>query len=284
MPKTRWVFMNALNWAGILARSRCPDYNSKRERYLLMAQRNLLMRCAVLVVVLYCTATCNAEIIYNATTDFATGSNPNGVWSYHFSNDTLRDGTYALLTEVDPLGGGPGGGSLVWHADSGVATAQRPFAGVNTTSLGGSSWQINELAIHPGQSAGGLGSGLAVLSWTSPFTGTVDVDYSLAMGLSGDVLWFFEQNDSANTLATGSLSGLSATDTISLTNISVNGGDRLNFVVDSNGSVGSDLVRLSNATIASTAVPEPSSFLLTMLAFPFILLRRLRNRAAVVQA
>ncbi|MEO1527993.1 MAG: PEP-CTERM sorting domain-containing protein [Planctomycetota bacterium] len=243
----------------------------------------MLMRCSVLVLVPYCTATCDAGIIYNATTDFGFGSNPNGVWSYHYSNDTLRDGAYELFTEVDPLVGGAAGGSLVWHADPGVATAQRPFAGVNTTSPGVSSWQVNELAIHPGQSGGGGGAGLAILSWTSPFTGTANVDFSLAMGLSGDVLWFFEQNDSTNTLASGSMSGFSDSDAFSLTNISVNIGDRLNFVVDSNGSVGSDLVRLSNATIEANAVPEPSSLLLTLVACPFVLLRRSRNRKSHVE-
>ncbi len=220
---------------------------------------------------------CSAAVIYDATSEFSTASNPNGVWSYQFSNDTVRDGTYSLLTELDPLNVGPAGGSLVWHADAGVPRAQRPFAGVNTTTRGTSSWAVGELAIHPGQSAGGSGAGMAILSWTSPVTGTADIDFSLAMGLFGNVLWFFERNDSSITLASGTLVGATATDTFSLSNISINTGDRLNFVVDSNGSVGSDLVRLTSATIKTNAVPEPSTFVVLALGAPLGLYRRYRR-------
>lgn len=218
-----------------------------------------------------------AGIIYDATADFSTAANPNGVWSYHFSDDTVRDGSYDLFTEVDPAGGSPGGpgiGSLLWHADAGVATGQRPFAGINTTSPGSSSWALNELALHPGQSGGGGGDGLAVLSWTSPVTGTADVSFSLAMGLGGNVAWFFEQNNSATTLDSGTLIGSSATDTISLLGLSITAGDRLNLVLDNNGIIGNDLVRLTSATIETNAVPEPSAIALMVCGFGGFLIRK----------
>ena len=48
---------------------------------------------ATVCVAVYAQSNCNAAVIYDATSEFSTESNPNGVWSYHFSNDTVRDGT-----------------------------------------------------------------------------------------------------------------------------------------------------------------------------------------------
>ncbi len=207
-------------------------------------------------------------IVYNAVSEFSTGSNPNGSWSYRFSNDTLRDGVYPLLTEIAPL---TDNGSLSWHADPGVSPSRRPWAALNTTSTYGS-WLAGELAIHPGQSNLGSGPGLAILSWISTVNGTVNVQFSFALGLPGDILWFFEHNDSSKTLDSGALSG-SGSDSISLTNITINQGDRLNFVVDSNGGVGADLLRISSATIAVNAVPEPTSIACFALTFGSALMR-----------
>ena len=200
--------------------------------------------------------TSDAGVVYDATADFTLSSNPSGTWSYLYSNDTVRDGSYSLFTEVDPLGVD---GPLAWHADIGASTASRPWAGIKTTATGFGSWQVGELALHPGRSGNAAGDGLAILTWTSPVTGTVNVNYSLAMGLSGNVLWFFEKNDGTNTLDSGSLAGSAATDSILLTNVSVTAGDDLSLVIHNNGSVGNDLVRLTNATIEISSVPEPAT-------------------------
>ena len=228
---------------------------------LLMLTRWKRARNVAVAVTLVCCVvpTASAGVIYDAVADFTTVSNPSGVWSYLYSDDTVRDGSYSLFPEVAPLVSGPGVGSSVWHADAGATTAQRPWAGINTTVTGSGTWQVGELALHPGQSGGGFGDGLAILTWTSPLTGTVDVNYSLAMGLAGNVTWFFDKNDSNSTLDSGSLSGASGTDSISLSSVSVTTGDRLSLILNTNGSVGADLVRLTNATIEAAAVPEPSS-------------------------
>jgi len=219
----------------------------------------------------------DAGVVYDATADFTLTSNPAGTWSYLYSNDTVRDGSYSLFTEIDPLSGQ---GSLVWHADAGVSTAGRPYAGINTTTVLGS-WQVGELALHPGRSGLASGDGLAILTWTSPVTGTVNVNYSLAMGLNGNVLWFFEKNDGANTLDSGNLAGSSATDSILLTNVSVTAGDDLNLVIHNNGSVGSDLVRLTNATIEVSSVPEPTTAIAVgLLGIVGFTGRRRRRRAS----
>ncbi|MEM7476506.1 MAG: hypothetical protein AAF483_16080 [Planctomycetota bacterium] len=205
------------------------------------------------------TPTVNAEIIYDPATQFATTENPNGVWSYHFSNDVIRDGSYNLMPEVAPI---IGNGSLAWHADAGAATSQRPFVAVNTGANIGT-WTAGDLAVHPGQSAGGVGDSLAVLSWTSPYTTTADLDYQFELGLSGDVTWYVELNDDSQTLATGSLIGSGANASVQLNDISVSVGDRLSFVVQSNGDPGSDLVRFTTSTLS---IPEPSSLILVALS------------------
>lgn len=226
----------------------------------------------------------SAEMIFDAVDEFSTASNGDGVWSYHYSDDTTRDGEYPLLAQSGPLGSGPAENSTVWHADSGVATAQRPYAGVNTTTSGVSSWAVGELALHPGPSNGGSGAGLAALSWTSPVTGTADVSIALTMGLNGDIDWFLERFSIADQLVTtfdsGNLSGNLDAVTILRPNVAINFGDQLNLVLDSNGSVGSDLVRVNTATITATAIPELSSISLVSLAMLIgLILRRTRHWA-----
>lgn len=228
---------------------------------------------ATWIIIVGSLSNAHGGIVYNAVSEFSTGSNPNGSWSYRFSNDTVRDGVYPLLTEIAPL---TDNGSLSWHADPGVSPSRRPWAALNTTSTYGS-WLVGELAIHPGQSNLGSGPGLAVLSWISTVNGTANVQFSFALGLPGDILWFFEHNDSSNTLDSGALSG-SGSDSISLSNITITPGDRLNFVVDSNGGVGADLLRISSATIEVNAVPEPTSIACFALTFGSVLMRFCRVR------
>ena len=225
------------------------------------------------IIIVGSLSNAHGGIVYNAVSEFSTGSNPNGSWSYRFSNDTVRDGIYPLLSEIAPL---TDNGSLSWHADPGVSPSRRPWAALNTTSTYGS-WLVGELAIHPGQSNLGPGPGLAILSWISTINGTVNVQFSFALGLPGEIVWFFEHNDSSKTLDSGALS-CSGSDSISLSNITITPGDRLNFVVDSNGGVGADLLRISSATIEVNAVPEPTSIACFALTFGSVLMQFCRVR------
>lgn len=191
----------------------------------------------------------------DATTDFSLAQNPNGPWSYHSSDDTLRDGDYPLLKETAPLEV-PGGGPIVWHADS-TSAAIRPFVGINTSSAPGfGSWQNGELAIHPGRSQRAQGPGLVVLTYTAEQDGTADIDFDLQLGLNGNVLWFVEKNDASETLASGSMAGNGATASIDLDSVPVAAGDRINLVIDSNGSEGRDLIRVLRGEIElQTTIP-----------------------------
>ncbi|MEM9410445.1 MAG: PEP-CTERM sorting domain-containing protein [Planctomycetota bacterium] len=236
------------------------------------------LKLMLLPVLILCVAAthANGDIVYDPISEFSNLQNPNGVWSYSFSNSTIRDENYMLFAETAPLASGAGGGSLVWHGDS-SATAQRPFAGINTTGSNGSSWQIGELALHPGQNNGGNGNGLAVMTWTAPRAGSVDVNISLAMGLSGSVDWFFDLNGSSGSIGSGSLSGISDSDQVSFDNIFVSQGDNLHLVIDSRDGVGSDLVRITQASFNHSAVPEPSTTVLFGAVLSLVCVRRRRS-------
>jgi hypothetical protein len=235
-----------------------------------------MIRIASTALLLHATSSVAlAGIIYDATAEFSTTANANGLWSYHYSDDTTRDGTYDLFTQVGPLGGS---GPDVWHA-SGAQPAQRPFIGVNTMlTPGPGAWGAGELGMHPGESGGGGGNGLAVLTWTSPFTGTADVSFSLAMGLDGTVEWFFEQYDQnvVTTHSQGTLIGSGATASITLADQSIIAGDQLNLVLNTIGSPEGDLVRIVSASIdATNAVPEPSTCFVSICIIAGLVLRKL---------
>lgn len=196
----------------------------------------------------------------DATADFSLTQNPNGPWSYHSSDDTLRDGDYPLMEETAPLDL-PGGGPVVWHSDS-TSTAIRPFVGIKTFDVAGlGSWQIDELAIHPGRSQRVQGPGLVVLTYTADNDGFANIDYDLELALNGNVLWFVEKNDSSETLASGAMSGTGATASIDLDTVPVVAGDRINLVIDSNGSEGRDLIRVLRGEIALSSPIEFSATL-----------------------
>lgn len=196
----------------------------------------------------------------DATADFTLTQNPNGPWSYHSSDDTLRDGDYPLLEETAPLDI-PGGGPVVWHADS-TSASIRPFVGVKTFDIPGvGSWQNGELGIHPGRSQRVQGPGLVVLTYTAENDGTANVDFDLQLALNGNVLWFVEKNDSTETLASGSMVGNGATASIVLDSVPVSAGDRINLVIDSNGSEGRDLIRVLRGEVE---LLSPPSFSMTL--------------------
>lgn len=236
-----------------------------------------MRKSAQYIAFIYCVAVasnCFGDI-YDATADFSTTSNPNGVWSFHYSDDEERDGAYELFSATGSLGGGAGEGSVVWHSEPGMSP-KRPFAGVNTTGLGVTSWENGELGLHPGVSGNQSGQGLAVLNWTSPFSGTVSVDYSLQLGLDGSVNWYFDKvvGSTVEEQKDGHIEEEGDVHSIALV-LAVETGDVLSLVIDSLADPGSDLVRVSQAKI--TSVPEPGSTGLLVLALSAGFVRRRKS-------
>lgn len=201
-------------------------------------------------------------INYDAVTDFSlTTNSETSDWSYRFSSDLNRDGSYSLFASVNSIADPFPTKPSVWNDDGDGAPA---YLGVNltgATQMSGSSarrftWNANEMMLHPRV------GGLTILSWLSPLEGTATIDYSFTDAISfGDINWFVQQNNDSNPLNSGSLSGGTTNSLQVVTNVLA--GDRVNFIVDPSGSIDGDAVVLSaSISLDAAAVPEPSSFVL----------------------
>ena len=115
-------------------------------------------------------------MIFDAVDDFSTVSNSETTtWSYRFSTDDTRDGSYALLTDVGddyPFWSPP---TPYWNADGVTPGIGANQSGVPITFVGNADtffWPNDTVWMHPGP------SGLAVLSWLSPSDGVFDISFS----------------------------------------------------------------------------------------------------------
>jgi len=212
---------------------------------------------------------CALATSYDAVTDFSNSTNTNAsTWSYRYKpGSTVRDGVYTLLPGFTPTNGSwsptnPGS----WTVGGNV-----PEIGVNQTGTDVSyavgppfTWPKNTMLVHPGI------SDLVVLSWLSPVSSFFDIDFSftdLDPNGGNGIAWFVERNSSLDTLSFGVFSNGGASTPQSLSNIFVNAGDRINFIVDPNGGYDYDSTKVT-ATIRSVgSVPDTaSSFELLSLA------------------
>ena len=182
-----------------------------------------------------------AGIVFDAVDDFSTLINSEiSTWSYRSSADDTRDGAYSLLTTVSdsyPFWDQP---TPFWN-NAGV-----PIPGIGANQSGAplkfvanSStfyWPDETIWMHPYE------FGLAVLSWRSPSDGVFDISYSFAdmdpngvtAGFGNGIKWFVDRNDSSGVfaLAQGTIAeGGDSTGLLTLANISVLVGDRIDFVV-----------------------------------------------------
>jgi hypothetical protein len=85
---------------------------------------------------------------------------------------------------------------------------------------------------------------------------TIDCSFSDLDPNGGDgIAWFIERNSSNYTISSGSLNNGGSAGNLNFVGISVNAGDRINFIVGPAGNYAYDSTRVS-ATI--TMVPEPA--------------------------
>ena len=205
---------------------------------------------------------------WSAVDDFSgTVNTDSSTWSYRGQEGSVtRGGNYTLLTSFSEAGPGNPWGQPFWNNGS----VHYPAVGANQT--GGSLWLFGNVG-GPGAVEWPTGtlwmnpvaSGLVVVSWLSPAAQTVDISFAFtsidAGGNQDGNLWFVERNDSTGTLASGFQADAQTTGLLRLTNVSVNLGDRINFVLDSNIEQAFDSTTLV-ATITPSPVPEPTTLLL----------------------
>lgn len=189
----------------------------------------------------------------------------NGVWHFLQSTSTVRNPEtyYPMTIFFNGLGVVPG--VYAWVGDTPTGnTVNQPLVGINTTSQtqspggGGVNWLPNTIAAHPGP------NNLAIVGWRSPITGTV----SIAGGVSdrditcGSIGWYIDKGSTslAYNPSIGNGGAQNFADGINgaqLSNVSVNVGDMIYFIIDPAGAFECDTTQL-DIVIASGNVYTPT--------------------------
>lgn len=217
-----------------------------------------------------------AATVFNASTGFSeTANTSSSTWSYWGKSDHLRNGSYYLLSDFLALPSFPG--LSVWGTPQENYLA--PLIGINRSGSNRTSgpilWPSNSLYLHPGP------GGMVILSWLSDGAYILDIDFQVsdADAVDGDgISWFVERNSGADTIVSGTLANGGSTSQITASNVAVQAGDRINFVIDSLSGYDYDSTMLT-ASISATPVPEVSTFmaLVSGIGLPAVIRHRRRS-------
>lgn len=244
--------------------------------------RSLFLNSTILLLLR--SVCCGDVLTFNATDDFSFSINTNqSVWSYRYATDLVRDGDYTLYTTVNPIADPFTLKPSVWNDgnDGFPAWVGKNTTGADQTSGGAGNWiwQAGDLMIHPGNGR------LSVISWLAPEAGLATVNYSFADDIiGGPAIWFVEKNNSTTTLATATLASAASTGVLQLTTM-VNSGDRLNFILDADGAIGTDaIVFTAEISLDNSVVPEPCSAWLSCVPLVIMLLRHYDHRRLEIAA
>lgn len=209
---------------------------------------------------------------WDAVADFSLATNPNGAWSYRFfagQPGVRNPANYQLFTNI--------GGASNWSpatnywVNPGTPTAiGANQTGAPITGTFGPMpmvvWPANTLFMHPG-GTGPSNNQLAIVAWTSPLAGAVNVSYFFqdidANGGNG-IDWFIDLN--ASNLLGGTLESIANPPSASASgnfNLNVAVGDTLYFIVaprNNNQFFDSTAAQfVITALDGGAGVPEPST-------------------------
>lgn len=192
--------------------------------------------------------------VYDAAADFSFTTNPNGAWSYGGKNASPTDSF--VLGTVASFNGWNG-----W-----AAQGTRPFVGKTTTAGYGA--PAGTLAFHTGVAGSELQ--YAVLRWTADSASSLDISGIFYGGDTGGVDDLIYKNGTSiySDMATINDS------VFNLTNVLVNAGDTIDFMVGPGvDGANSDSTPFS-AQITTNPVPEPASMAALGLGVAALLRRR----------
>ncbi|QDS97861.1 PEP-CTERM sorting domain-containing protein [Adhaeretor mobilis] len=209
-----------------------------------------------------CCSVASASITTSAVDDFSNTTNTaTSEWSYRWSPDSVRDGDYPLLaTNSDP--------ATLWTPTTPYWNNGGSLPGVGVNQSGSAinisppflpfSWPTDTIWMHPPS------TGFAVVTWTSPVTGTADIEFEFDDmdpngAFANGVRWYVDVGDVSGSLANGSFVGGTGIMPMTVTDVAVNSGEQVHFIVDPFGDFSFDSTAF-RATV--TYVPEPASMAL----------------------
>jgi hypothetical protein len=209
-----------------------------------------------------------ASLVADAAADFTIASNPNGAWSYGYSN--LPGGAFTPFTANSTAHLGDSDFDGWFPPIAQTSAASHPFLARNEAmteqQVLGLRLPPGALGLHPGPDAS---NEYAVIRWTTPSTGLYEIsamftdrdftDPSFKRGATTDVHILHNTSSLYSAEVTQNGWGMGPSGYLNVLALSV--GDVLDFAVGNgaDNTIGADSTGLI-ATI--TAVPEPSAFLL----------------------
>ena len=227
--------------------------------------RKLMSVVFVMATVCGIQAAC-ADVTYTLADGFSPSVNTDtSTWSYRYQSNgspdnQARDGAYELLPDTD--------GAATWSNNAGY------WALPSVTKSGGA---IN---VHPGDTT------LVAVSWLAPSAGTVDLscrftDMDGYFAATSGFRWAVQKNGETPMGAGTVANGLdNTTGWLSYSAMPVIAGDRINLIVDQDGTalpgtLQNDVTRM-DATV--TYVPEPCALVLVSSAVFSLLAYAWRKR------
>lgn len=223
----------------------------------------LTLRAAALAASLLCTLGAQAA---DATADFSNTSNPNGVWSYGWS-DTLGDTfrRFSVVTDVN-------GAYDVWSAGNIAALSVGKARAGGYVCCGTVTIAPLTMSMHPGPEGQ-----YAIVRFTAPSDGTYSIEASFwGQDSVGPTSTDVHVRTAAGDLFTGVVQGFGAASLQSHSgSVVLTAGQTLDFTVGygPNASYGYDSTGFSASV---SAVPEPATLALWLAGGALLLARRRR--------